>query len=198
MVIPIFTSQQELIKPIEESLKNVKWVEPPLDENDTTLIALTSMVANLDENLVIENNFKTFKRDIKIICGDYRRYTDNIYEKTIFFNSLFGPVGLAFIDGYATAIEASSIVFYSKQELDKFIKDNRPLIYVTYISYPVNFDSIFGKSNVCEIEKKERYILRYFPALEKLPRWKFYLQFLSDRINIQSIRIWLYKTLSTK
>ena len=113
-------------------------------------------------------------------------------------NLLFGPIGIAFNKHTKSAfvIEASNAVFKSKAEMDEFIRQTRPLIYYTQMNICNKFDpdTFMPITDM----SKTTYLCRHFSSFGKLPKWKYYLQYLGKFKLPRPLRFHLYRILTTK
>lgn len=154
-----------------------------------------------------EEKWKQFKKDCLVMSG-YResqkgRELTWPADTCQFDNTLFGPVGIMWNKSSkrCQTIEASIITFDNKEDYYQYIKENRPLLYFIGFSkmdgYKINLYT-FQKEKVSE--PYDRYLIRHFPELGKLPWWKYQFQFLFNKVNPKWgwLRSLVYRVLVTK
>lgn len=184
--------------PAETFVKNNKNMDlyPPVPVSELSDIKriVDGEINRFDSYLIQSDNWKIFKEDTK----ELTRWIRNTKEPDIYWeNNLFGPVGLMFENGYASVIVAETRTFNTKFFKDKWLNENRPLIYtiIHTKSQPIDTDTFEPIENVPQIE---RFIVRYFKEVGKLPLWKYYLQYFIGRCNFKFIRPFLYRLLVVK
>jgi len=120
------------------------------------------------------------------------------YDGIYYMNKLFGPVGLSWDKKFnrAAAIEAIIVRYNSKKELNAFLKESRPLVYI--LMEQQIYTRILETFVVDKSSMKIDYTCRYFPEVGKLPWWKYQLQFLVNKLpKNKKLRAYFYRLLTT-
>ena len=158
--------------------------------------------------LPVEFRWKQFKKDCDTMGGCRPTKSLGVYYSynMDIENPSFGPVGIMWDSEtkYSKAMEAKTITFdskeTSKQDCYKFLKENRPVLYF------VGFEKkAYRKVDMwTPVEDNEptwnRYMVRYFEDLGKLPWWKYQLQLAFCKVNPRwrQLRSLVYRILVTK
>lgn len=126
---------------------------------------------------------------------------DNDYT---YLNEFFGPVGLRWDDetNHTQIITAVSESFPTKQERNEFLTQERPLIYSLVVStrlkYTEEEKNNFTFPHDENREKETKYIVRYFPEVGRLSKFKYKAQFWIAKWNFKWFRPSLYRYLVDK
>ena len=151
------------------------------------------------------HNWEIFKIDTKELSRWKRHYEDpdvywdnNLFSPDVYWdNNLFSPVGIMFEGECAAPMTAGTRVFESKLDRDIWLKENRPLVYsiLNTRHQPLNTITFEPDENAPPVE---RFMVRYFEEIGKLPMWKYHLQFIIGKYNFSFIRPFLYRLLVVK
>lgn len=198
--------------------KRADWEGRELSKQEKIEI-FTNFVAVIDrEFLEIEKSYvkedpvERFKKNSEVMVGSYDYDLKKFYSGGIinneptnvcyYANNLFSAVGVCLINGQYKSMEAGSKTFKSEKELQKFIKKYRPLVFTkSKIKAITRRTTTFTREDIekeiTQEDLEDRFILRYFDTIGKLPRWKFWLSNLYGKFNIKYFRPLVYRIVAT-
>jgi hypothetical protein len=154
------------------------------------------------ESMVLPKDYEQYLKDVNNMVQKY----DCMKSGVVFENTLFSVVGLCWINGQQTAMNAKSRTFDSKEKRSEYLKVNRPLVYwmedfeplPTLTKEEVETIRVFYNPHYIPSESRPRYLLRTFPEIGKLSWYKYHLQFLVEKWHPKFLRPFLYNLLATK